>query len=257
MIRSVEIPAMINPVVMASLVESASINEELEINFDVDERMTSENEEVLLATATTTEDESIEAIAEEETGLTSFNAEQSNFMYYLRESVMKPGTIETDKSDIELLQLALSDYDELSYEELLYAASLAYVIEEKLAIYNVAFVHIDRDWRAFNNAAITAIHDNDLDKADVYLYQASLISADNGKIQNNMGILACYKKDFDKAEEHFIAATNLGFDAYYNLQVVNNIVDATTDIADNIIINTDIKTHEVIGDIIDYGTSEE
>ncbi len=139
--------------------------------------------------------------------LSRLNAEQSNFMYYLRESVMKPGTIETDKSDIELLKFALSDPDDLSYEELLYAASLAYVVEEKLAIYNVAFVHIDRDWRAFNNAAITAIHGNNLDQADVYLYQASLISSDNGKIQNNMGILACYKKEFDKAEQHFLAAT--------------------------------------------------
>jgi len=240
---------IVNPIAYSELAYSTNITTEndLEIDFNIDDNSSSTVDEVLLANTDPIEDSQPK----------NFEAERNNFMYYLRESVTKAGTIETSKSDFELLRFALSEPDELSYEELLYAATLAQTTRDKLTIYGAAFIHIDRDWRAFNNAAITSIHGNNLDQADVYLYQASLISMNNGKIQNNMGILACYKKEFDKAEDHFIAATELGFDAYYNLQVVNNIVDATTEIADNIIINTDIDTHEVIGDIIDYGTSPE
>ncbi|MCD4683713.1 MAG: hypothetical protein K8R86_10560, partial [Bacteroidales bacterium] len=255
-VRLIEIPAKVSPIIYANANNNTGVIEDIEIDFNIDNLNTSD-ESIQLADATNSNNVIAEETDIEKSVSNNFEVERSNFVYYLRESVMKPGTIETSKSDIDLLTMALNDPDELSYEELLYSATLAYSTDEKLAIYNAAFIHIDRDWRAFNNAAISAIHINNLNQADVYLYQASLISTDNGKIQNNMGILACYKKEFDKAEEHFIAATELGFNAYYNLQVVNSIVDATTEIADNIIINTDNDTHEVIGDIIDYGTSGE
>jgi hypothetical protein len=161
-------------------------------------------------------------------GITSISAKKSGETAplqtcYLRASILPSGVIESSISDLELLKKALINPDELSYEELLYAASLANNPADKLAIYNVAFVHIDRDWRAFNNAAIPAIQNENLNQADCYLYQASLLSSDNPQIKNNMGILACHQKNYAKAEEYFIAASSLGYDSQYNLQVIENL----------------------------------
>jgi len=177
----------------------------------------------------------------------------NNTLLYLRESVSKAGTIETSKSDRELLYLALNSPDELSYEELLFAASLANSTNDKLAIYNISFVHIDRDWRAFNNAAVTAIHANDFDQADCFLYQASLVTEDNGKIQNNLGILYCYKEEFEKAEKHFLAANRFGVNSHYNLQIVNSILKEDNDWNNNLYEDKQ-GSYKVLGDIIDYGT---
>jgi len=169
---------------------------------------------------------------------------------------MQARNIETSKSDLEILELALTTPDELSYEELLYAASLAFRPEDKLIIYNAAFIHIDRDWRAYNNAAVSAIHIASLGQADCYLFQASLISDDNGSIENNRGILACYKDQFDVAEKHFVTASQMGYDALYNLQVVNNLINYEVErIANRNKIDQNKGTQKAVVDVIDYGTS--
>ena len=148
-------------------------------------------------------------------------------LFYLREFVSGATNIETSYTDMDIVRMALLNPDDLSYEELLYAASIAPVPEDKLKIYNYAFVHIDRDWRAFNNAGITAINILDLAQAEVYLYQASLISKKNGKVENNMGVLACYKSDFTTAENHFLTACRLGVNSEYNLQLVKHMVSSS------------------------------
>jgi tetratricopeptide (TPR) repeat protein len=147
-------------------------------------------------------------------------------MLFLRESVSMVKDIETSKTDMELVKIALTDPDNLEYEELLYAASLAPNPDDKIRIYNAAFIHIDRDWRAFNNAGVTSLGLHDLEQAECLLYQASLISDENGKILNNMGILACLKNDYKSAGNHFAAASQLGVNADYNMKVLKNISNA-------------------------------
>ncbi|MBN2175676.1 MAG: hypothetical protein JW731_16220, partial [Bacteroidales bacterium] len=175
---------------------------------------------------------------------------QNNNLYYLRESVTFPAVIETSRSDREIMELALTRSDELTYEELLYAASLASKLNDKLTIYNNAFIHIDRDWRAFNNAAVTSLQMKDFDRAECYLNQASMITTNNGKVQNNYGILACYKKDYNKAKEYFISASELGSSAKYNLEVVSTIVANNANMGNTI--NAEVDLIETLGDIIDY-----
>ncbi|MFU8844708.1 MAG: hypothetical protein ACNA7V_12975 [Bacteroidales bacterium] len=146
---------------------------------------------------------------------------------FLRESVSIAKDIETSRTDMELIKIALTDPDNLEYEELLYAASLATNPDDKIRIYNAAFIHIDRDWRAFNNAGVTSLGLHNLDQAECLLYQASLISDENGKIRNNMGILACLKNDYLSAGNHFTAAGQLGVNADYNLKVLQNFSKTT------------------------------
>lgn len=146
---------------------------------------------------------------------------------FFREAVIQSNGIDSYSSDMEILKRALTNPDELSYEELLYAASLTDVQEEKLAIYNIAFVHVDRDWRAFNNAAVSAIHISDLSSADCYLIQASMLSENNGQIENNRGILAYQKNNLKEASACFASANKLGYDAQYNLQLVSALAEKT------------------------------
>ena len=172
-------------------------------------------------------------------------------LFYLRESVSIATDIETSRTDVEMLKMALSNPRELSYEELLFSASLANNVNDKLAIYNQAFIHIDRDWRAFNNAAVAAMNERDFEKAECYLYQASLISEDNGKVQNNMGVLACYMNDFNKAEEYFTAASHFGVDSDYNLSVVKNMSSTHQNMSDQLQEQIgEHKYYEVLGEAI-------
>ncbi|MCB2221328.1 MAG: tetratricopeptide repeat protein [Bacteroidetes bacterium] len=85
----------------------------------------------------------------------------------------------TDKTHAELIRTARSNPDNLSYEELLMAADLIPSPFEKLNLYRVAFIHIDRDWRAYYNASQVAKEIVQMDEAQVYQYQASLISGDD------------------------------------------------------------------------------
>ena len=258
--QTTEAYALIDPV-FVSFRQSKSLimeNEAIEISFNNDILPATE---ITALTAKNMKSSDIAinnfAAGSVEHKLDNRQAASADEIYFLRESVMQPNEIESSKSDDEILAKAMNNLDELSYEELLYAANLTDVLEEKMEIYNLAFVHIDRDWRAFNNAAVSAIHLDDLSKANCYLYQASLLSADNGHIQNNMGILACHQNKFDKAEEYFIAASNLGYDAQYNLHLANNL----SDLADSgktdsqVELRNSGKKRDAVVDIIDYKTT--
>ncbi|MEZ5195727.1 MAG: hypothetical protein R2764_04840 [Bacteroidales bacterium] len=264
------IPSQINPIVLDEplLVELAFDANEVEINFNPDKEFPINVPEIIDPIGIT--DLAYNGIDPDETSLeisldTDKSTEKleveksnsSNSMFYLRELASNVMTIESSRSDEEILQLALTDYDELSYEELLFAASLATSPQEKLMIFNVAFVHIDRDWRAFNNAAVTALQIKDLDQAECLLHQASLISENNGKVYNNMGVLFCYRNEFEKAEEFFLSATSSGVDSGYNLQVVNSIREENRNTQNGIIPGVSVMNTESLSDIIDYGGSAE
>jgi hypothetical protein len=191
----------------------SDLDELLEISFNID----AEKQDKLMA-------DNAAISSADMVGVTGMPAAGTE-LFYLRESLSMAADIETSRTDVEIVRIAIENPEDLSYEELLFAASLAPVPEDKLRIYNYAFIHIDRDWRAFNNAAVTAMNMKDFEQAEVYLYQASLISSDNGKVENNMGILACYQNDFVTAENHFLAASQLGVNSEYNLQLIKNLVN--------------------------------
>ena len=271
---NIDIPAFVipEPVSMISYASSGGMpedDEELEINFFVDNTIEVPGvvETVEYASNSGQENEVIEDIIQidfdVDKQLNAFmeanRLNKQEALFYLRESVMPAKNIETSKSDLEILELALTTPEKLSYEELLYAASLAFRPEDKLIIYNAAFIHVDRDWRAYNNAAVSAIHIVSLGQADCYLFQASLISENNGSIENNRGILACYKDQYEQAEKYFVTASELGYDALYNLQVVNNLVNEfnVERIADRNKINQNKGTQKAVVDVIDYGTADD
>ncbi|MBC8487632.1 MAG: PD40 domain-containing protein [Bacteroidetes bacterium] len=224
-------------------------DDELEINFNIDKVELAANviekQEADIPPAVTFKSKETLSIPEIKTtrNLPVTNpAFDNNRFLYLKESIIFDKSVETAGLDTMSLSLAITQPDLLSYEELLYAAYLINNPEDKLIIYTAAFTYVDRDWRAYNNAAVTSIRLNKLEQANCYLIQALLISENNGIIHNNLGILACYIQNFYEAEHHFIAAWKFGEDSDHNLQEVIILIE---------------NRFELSGDIIKYTPMDE
>ena len=244
----VTMPKQVQPVTFAyRLPAEIDLDEEdVVINFGIDQS----KDQVLMASADNSGNvgDHIEKLPE--------MPSSSSEVLYLRESVSLSHEIETSKSDMEMLRTAMVNPEDLEYEELLFAASLTSNPQDQMRIYRTAFVHLDRDWRAFNNAAVSSMNVRELNQAEVFLYQASLLSQDNGKIYNNMGILACYKNDYEKARDYFVTALQFGVNSEYNLSVLKTMTESNSFTSEQL--HQEIGEHryfEVLGDAINYNTS--
>ena len=113
------------------------------------------------------------------------------------------------KTDQELAKMALTNPDNLTYDELMYAASLSHNYAVKLQIYEAVTERFPSQWQGWNNAGSTALYLNQLDDAQKYLETAQKLSPDNGTIENNLALLYLALNDdetaaqyIDKAIEH-------------------------------------------------------
>lgn len=124
------------------------------------------------------------------------------------------------KSDDQLGKMAVSNPDQLTAEELLYAATLAPNLDTKVTICeNAARVH-PNNWKTQNNAGSANLEKGNLDKAGTYLNKAASLAPNNGIVENNLGVLAAKQKDYKKAEAQFKKAQQLGENENYNLGVI-------------------------------------
>jgi tetratricopeptide (TPR) repeat protein len=146
---------------------------------------------------------------------------EDQILPWLRRADVVVNCFEPKRTDEEIAKLATSSPDSLKYPEILHAATLTTDSKTKLNIYKNAFTNKDRDWKAYNNAAVEAINLGQLPEAENYLVQASKLNDKNGKIENNFGVLECHKNDFTKAEQHFLKSATYGENVNFNLGVVN------------------------------------
>ncbi len=146
---------------------------------------------------------------------------EDNILPPLRRAEITINCFEPKRSDEEIAKLATSSPDSLSYKEILHAATLTEDHQARLNIYIASFANKDRDWRAYNNAAVEAISLKKYDEAANYLAQAEKLTAKNGKVENNLGVLACHNEDYEVAEQHFMKAMSYGENENYNLGVIS------------------------------------
>ncbi|RLD60033.1 MAG: hypothetical protein DRJ05_05390 [Bacteroidetes bacterium] len=171
---------------------------------------------------------------------------------YFKSLTIAVKEIETSLTDEKLLKAALENPDILSYEELLYAASIIQSPTDGLSVLEMAFLRTDRDWRAFNNAAVMAMNIHEFEQAKNYLYQAVMLSAHNGKVENNKGILAFYLGDFLEAEACFNMARNYGEQTQQNIQVLR-AAKTIYETEDKRQVNHGSQNpQQLMGDIIEY-----
>jgi tetratricopeptide (TPR) repeat protein len=146
---------------------------------------------------------------------------EDNILPPLRRADLTVNCFEPKRSDEEIAKLATSSPDSLSYKEILHAATLTEDHEARLNIYKAAFTNKDRDWKAYNNAAVEAVALKKYDDAANFLAQAEKLASKNGKIENNLGVLACHNEDYEVAEQHFMKAMSYGENENYNLGVIS------------------------------------
>lgn len=119
------------------------------------------------------------------------------------------------KTQEQLKTLAVSDPAALTLEELLYTAQTLVTDEKtRLAIYQSAEKVNPSDWRAFNNAGVSAAAQGKWDVAEDELRKAEKVAPTEKIILANLGKVFWQKGDRKKAEEYFDKAAGFA-DADY------------------------------------------
>ncbi len=136
----------------------------------------------------------------------------------LRRAIITINAEEPSRTDEQITALVSSKPEDLSVEEILYAATLTNDLEQKLSIYKTAQRIYAQDWRGFNNAAYVLILQNKLNDAQAQLDKANSISANNPIVLNNLGVVAHLKGDRKKAEEYYTNSSDAN--AKYNLGII-------------------------------------
>ena len=109
--------------------------------------------------------------------LSALTASASGLLVF-PEPITIPISSESPATYAALIKTALTNPDALTYEDLLFAASMVNDPTDKIKIYNASFIRSERDWRAYYNASVAARGTSNAEQAEVYLYQASLIYDD-------------------------------------------------------------------------------
>lgn len=114
------------------------------------------------------------------------------------------------KTDQELAKMALANPDNLTFDEMMYAASLSHNYAVKLQIYQAITERFPSQWEGWNNAGATALYLNQIEDARQYLETAYQLSPNNGQIENNLALLQLALKDNDAAAQYIALAQEHG-----------------------------------------------
>ena len=105
------------------------------------------------------------------------------------------------KSDEEIQQLFKEDPSQLNVEEMLYAATLTEDKAEKKAIYQKAAEQFN-DYRAYNNLGMLFFDEGNIAEARRQYNKALELEPNNADVHYNAALAAMADNDLDKAEEH-------------------------------------------------------
>ena len=128
------------------------------------------------------------------------------------------------KSDEEIQQLAKEDAAQLSLEELLYAATLEEDANEKAKIYQKAIDLYPDDYRAYNNLGMIYFDQGNVAEARRCYSKALEIEPNNPDVNYNAAIAAMADGDMQKAEEYLGKAAgtsadlNAAMGTYYTMK---------------------------------------
>ena len=114
------------------------------------------------------------------------------------------------KTDQEIAKMAVTNPDNLTFDELMYAASLTSNYANKLSIYKSATERFGSQWEGWNNAGAVGLTLNQLDESRQYLETADKLSPNNATIKNNLALLHLALKDVQTADKYMQEAVELG-----------------------------------------------
>ncbi len=108
----------------------------------------------------------------------------------LRRAVLTLNAEKQAKTDAEISSLAASNPDNLSTEELLYAANMTNDVNLKATLYKKAEEKSPSDWRTANNVGVAALMQNKVSEAKSAFDRAATASPNNGIVLTNKGAIA-------------------------------------------------------------------
>ncbi|MGI8892045.1 MAG: tetratricopeptide repeat protein, partial [Bacteroidia bacterium] len=138
----------------------------------------------------------------------------------LRRSRLTINAERVGRSDEQINEMARTQPDSLTANELMYAANLSQDTVRQIEIYRASIRRYPDDWRGYNNLARIYINQENYTEARTYLDQADQKSPNNPVIQNNLGVTARRTGDIKQAELHFISAEGAGPEVNLNRGVV-------------------------------------
>ena len=137
----------------------------------------------------------------------------------LRRSMININIDKIGYSDEEISELIKSNPDTLNLEEILYAATLTEVLDDKLAIYQKASANYPQCFRAKNNIGHIFMKLDKVAEAKEAFTAAKELK-DNDVIKNNLGAVALKEGDLATAEQMFTSAMGAGDVVNYNMGII-------------------------------------
>lgn len=129
-----------------------------------------------------------------------YDALEEDVLPKLRKATITLKVYEPKKTQEEIANLSTSDPSKLDIKELLYSATLTNDVSTKENIYKSATELFANDYRAYNNLACLSLDNGDLEKANMYLEQASTRTSNASEVLENYGIIAAQKGNLEKAQ---------------------------------------------------------
>ena len=129
-----------------------------------------------------------------------YDALEEDVLPKLRKATITLKVYEPKKTQEEIANLSTSDPSKLDIKELLYSATLTNDASTKENIYKSATELFANDYRAYNNLACLSLDNGDLEKANMYLEQASTRTSNASEVLENYGIIAAQKGNLEKAQ---------------------------------------------------------
>ena len=138
----------------------------------------------------------------------------------LRRSKLSVNIAVIGHSDEEIKELVAANSEDLTVEELLYAATLTEDNAEKLSIYEKAAAKFPDDWRTNNNVGHICYKMGKIAEAKAAFEKAKAADASNTVVLNNLGACAYAEGDEAAAKEFYAAAAGAGDEVSYNQAVI-------------------------------------
>ena len=138
----------------------------------------------------------------------------------LRRSTLSVNVAVIGHSDEEIKELIAANSEDLTVEELLYAATLTEDNAEKLSIYQKAAAKYPEDWRTNNNVGHISYKMGNIAEAKAAFEKAKEADAQNTVVLNNLGACAYAEGDEAAAKEFYNAAAGAGDEVSYNQAVI-------------------------------------
>ena len=113
------------------------------------------------------------------------------------------------KTDQQMLELFNTDPRRLTENEMLYLATLTNDDMKKMEVYNTAAQLHSKDWRTFNNLAVTQYAIGDYDGAKANWEHSLRLNPGAKEAEMNLGLIEMLNHNYSKANEMIGAATGV------------------------------------------------